>query len=75
MKTDVDNYVKQCNIYQHSKHSHTPQAVTEVIADREAHLQLLKKRLEQAQNRMKLQANKNLIDRQFSVGDEVLLKL
>jgi len=41
----------------------TPQAVTKVIADREAHLQLLKKRLEQAQNRMKLQADKNLTDR------------
>ena len=53
----------------------TPQEVTEVISNREAHLQMLKQRLEQAQNRMKLQADKKRSDRQFSVGDQVLLRL
>lgn len=53
----------------------TPQAVTDVITHREEHLQLLKQRLEQAQNRMKIQADKHRSDRQFAVGDQVLLKL
>jgi hypothetical protein len=52
-----------------------PPAVSEIIADSEAHLQLLKQKLEQAQNMMKLQAGKNQTDKQFIVGDEVLLKL
>ena len=53
----------------------TPQEVSEVIADREAHLLMLKQRLEQAQNRMKMQADKHRSDRQFQVGDQVLLRL
>ena len=52
-----------------------PTEVSEVVAAREAHLQLLKQRLEQAQNRMKTQADRNRTDREFSVGDQVLLKL
>jgi len=52
-----------------------PTEVAEVVESREAHLQLLKQRLEQAQNRMKMQADRNRTDREFSVGDQVLLKL
>jgi hypothetical protein len=46
-----------------------------MISNREEHLQLLKQRLEHAQNRMKVQADKNRSDKQFEVGDQVLLKL
>ena len=52
-----------------------PTEVSKVVETREAHLQLLKQRLEQAQNRMKMQADRNRTDREFSVGDQVLLKL
>jgi hypothetical protein len=52
-----------------------PTSVTEIIANREAHLQLLKQRLAQAQNRMKVQADRNRTDKQFMVGDLVLLRL
>jgi len=52
-----------------------PTEVAEVVESREAHLQLLKQRLEQAQNRMKMQADRNRTDKEFSVGDQVLLKL
>jgi hypothetical protein len=50
-----------------------PTSVTEIIANREAHLQLLKQRLEQTQNRMKVQADRHTTDKQFMVGDLVLL--
>jgi len=40
----------------------TSQAVTKIITYREEHLKLLKQRLEQAQNRMKMQADKNRSD-------------
>jgi hypothetical protein len=50
-------------------------SVTQIIEDRELHLQMLKQRLEQAQNRMKLCADRNRTDKQFSVGDQVLLRL
>jgi hypothetical protein len=39
------------------------------------HLMALKQRLESAQNRMKIQADKNRVDKEFTVGDKVLLKL
>lgn len=55
--------------------SATPISVTDVIEHRELHLQLLKKKLEQAQNRMKAFADQNRTDLEFSVGDQVLLKL
>jgi hypothetical protein len=42
----------------------------EVIDNREAYLTMLKQRLESAQNRMKLQADKNRKDRQFAVGGQ-----
>ena len=41
----------------------TPQAVSDIITDREAQLALLKQRLEQVQNRMKMQADKKRFDR------------
>lgn len=47
----------------------------EVLKEREAHLILLKQRLAAAQNRMKTQADKKRSDREFQVGDQVLLKL
>ena len=53
----------------------TPIEVTEVISNREAHLLMLKQRPEPAQNRMKLQTDKKRFDPQFSMGDQVLLRL
>jgi len=53
----------------------TIQSVTVVIENREAHLTMLTQRLEHAQNRMKVQADKNRIDKKFAVGERVLLKL
>lgn len=41
----------------------TPDAVTTVINHREEHLRLLKQRLAQAQNRMKIQADKHRSDK------------
>jgi hypothetical protein len=55
--------------------SDTSPTVTEVIEHREFHLQVLKQRLEQAQNRKQAFADKNRTDTQFSIGDQVLLKL
>jgi hypothetical protein len=49
--------------------------VVDFIQDREAHLANLQKHLAAAQNRMKLQADKHRTDRQFQVGELVLLKL
>lgn len=49
--------------------------VVDFIQDREAHLANLQKHLAVAQNRMKLQADKHRTDRQFQVGELVLLKL
>lgn len=50
-------------------------SVTQIIEDRELHLQMLKQRLQQAQNRMKLYADRNRTDKEFAVGDQVLLHL
>jgi len=49
--------------------------VSEIIQDREAHVAMLKQQLAVAQNRMKIQADKNRVDRTFLVGEQVLLKL
>lgn len=49
--------------------------MAQIIQDRELHLEALKARLQQAQNRMKVFADKNRTDQQFSVGDSVLLRL
>lgn len=47
----------------------------DMLQEREAHLILLKGHLAAAQNRMKLQADRHRTDRQFQVGEQVLLKL
>lgn len=49
--------------------------VAQVIDDKEKQLQSLKHRLEQAQNRMKLQVDRQRSDREFAVGEQVLLCL
>lgn len=50
-------------------------SVSEFATTRQLHLDSLKAHLSTAQNRMKLQADKHRVDRQFMVGDQVLLKL
>lgn len=50
-------------------------AVAELVQDRDLHLQALKQHLLTAQQRMKTQADKKRLDRQFEVGEQVLLKL
>ena len=51
------------------------EAVDRVLNERESWLQLLKHHLSKAQQRMKIQADKNRFDREFNIGDMVLLKL
>jgi hypothetical protein len=46
-----------------------------VLADRQLHLDRLKDHLAKAQHRMKTQADKKRSERQFQVGEQVLLKL
>lgn len=53
----------------------TTPTMAEIIENRDQHLVALKQRLEEAQNRMKLQANKHRSDLTLSVGDKVLLRL
>lgn len=45
------------------------------LLDREAQLAALKRHLDAAQNRMKIQADHHRTDRRFQVGEQVLLKL
>lgn len=47
----------------------------QLLQDRENHLSLLKNHLAAAQNRMKIQEDHQRTDRQFQVGDQVLVKL
>jgi len=49
--------------------------VAEMATERQLQLKALKTHLCNAQNRMKTQADKKRVDRTFSVGDQVLLKL
>lgn len=58
----------------HTTISVTNSTITEVLQNRAEHVAMLKEKLEVAQNRMKLQADKNRVDRQFAVGEQVLLK-
>jgi hypothetical protein len=53
----------------------TSTSITQLIENRALHLQVLKTRLEHAQNRMKVFADRNRTDQQFNVGDYVLLRL
>jgi hypothetical protein len=50
-------------------------SVQELLSERKLHTELIKQHLLKAQNRIKMQADKNMIDREFQVGDQVLLKL
>lgn len=61
-------------VHYHPKDSPN-QAVDSLLLEREAHIQLLKGHLVQAQQRMKVQADKHRSERQFKVGDWVFLKL
>jgi hypothetical protein len=54
--------------------SSDPEAPT-ILTERTAQLELLKTKLAVASNRMKLKADRNRIEKDFSVGDQVLLKL
>ena len=49
--------------------------VVEMATERQLQLEALKTHLCNAQNRMETQADKKRVDRQFCVGDQVLLKL
>jgi hypothetical protein len=49
--------------------------VAQFCKDRDTHLALLKERLTRAHQKMKDHADLTLTDRQFQVGDQVLLKL
>jgi hypothetical protein len=51
------------------------QLVEGLLAERKAHSEILKQKLASAQNRMKMQADKNRTDREFMVGEFVLVKL
>jgi hypothetical protein len=49
--------------------------VTDLLLEREAKLELLKTNLAAARNRMKLKADRNRTEKEFQLGDKVLLKL
>jgi hypothetical protein len=53
----------------------SPSSVTKVLADRQLHASMLKEKLAAAQNWMKLHADKHRSDREFQIGDRVLVKL
>lgn len=53
----------------------TQPEVKDVLAQRQMHTELLKQQLAATQNRIKHQADKNRTDREFQVGEQVLLKL
>jgi translation initiation factor IF-1 len=53
----------------------TPPTVSELMENRELHLQSLKENLANAQNRMKVMADKHRSNVEFQVGDKVFLKL
>jgi hypothetical protein len=46
-----------------------------ILRDRQAHLDNIKLHLANAQNRMKMQADRHRSEKEFSVGDKVFLKL
>lgn len=51
------------------------QAVSELLTEHQAYQEVLKGRLAEAKNHMKLYADKHYFDRQFQEGEYVLLKL
>lgn len=52
-----------------------PLSIAEMLTERNAHMDLLKKHLAAAQNRMKQKADKNRTEKSFQTGEAVLLKL
>jgi hypothetical protein len=46
-----------------------------ILRDRQAHLDNIKLHLANAQNRMKMQADRHRSENEFSIGDKVFLKL
>jgi hypothetical protein len=50
-------------------------SVQEMLSDRQFHTEFLKQHLMKAQHRIKMQADKNRVDREFQTGEKVLLKL
>lgn len=53
----------------------TPTEAITWVTERDAHMQQLKENLARAQNKMKQLADRHRVDRQFQVGEHVLLKL
>lgn len=51
------------------------QSIAELISEKQAQLEALKEQLFKAQNRMKIYADRHRTDRQYQVGEQVLLKL
>jgi hypothetical protein len=49
--------------------------IVDILKERQLFTELLKSNLAKAQNHMKVQVDRNIIDRSFLVGDKVLLKL
>ncbi|KAK1607032.1 hypothetical protein QYE76_030705 [Lolium multiflorum] len=58
-----------------TKNPDTTENVSDMVTDRAAQLEVLKKHLAAAQNRMKLKADRNRTEKEFQVGEQVLLKL
>jgi hypothetical protein len=50
-------------------------SMQDLLADRSLHIALIKQNLAATQNRIKLQADKNRTDREFAMGEQVLLHL
>jgi len=55
--------------------SDTSLSVVELLSERQEHLSALKEHLAKAQNRMKTYADRHRSERQYQVGEQVLLKL
>ncbi|WVZ62139.1 hypothetical protein U9M48_011919 [Paspalum notatum var. saurae] len=55
--------------------NYTVQSVNDLIEERQQHLDILKRHLAAAQNRMKQYADQNRTEHSFQVGEQVLLKL
>lgn len=55
--------------------TNTHSTASEMASDRQVHLEALKVHLVVTQTRMKIQADRKCSDREFQVGEKVLLKL
>jgi hypothetical protein len=50
-------------------------SVQQMFTDRQIHIELLKSNLKAAQNRIKVQADRQRTDREYQVGEQVMLRL